>query len=280
MQELRARLQRRGPKLIAEKKVACRTAEDALGVEMIRRSEVRRNDDRAEGRQRLEGELIGVEFEGRSIPLTLINLSRGGAMLEGDIQLGLFSEVVLVLPGEHRVRCIVRWLKGDRMGLEFEDGTHLQLSRVERGDLVRGVIAKTFPGFDLTQLETPRQQPSPPDRAPRRVLSWAATLIYGFRSTPVRLRNISSSGALIEAETQMPQGTEVVLDLGAAGMIDSTIVWSFCDQLGLRFATPFNLAAMGRAMPQVAAAGEGGSVDLDQLPREELLRVLDGFMKH
>ena len=278
MHELRARLQGLGPKLIVDKASARRGSEDALSVQMIRRSEVRRSDNRTEGRQRLEHEQVLVELEGRSVPLSLINLSPGGAMLEGNFQFNLFSKVILVLPGDHRVGCVVRWMKGDRVGLEFGAGTNVQLSDEEHRELVRSVIAKTFPGFDLAQLETKREQ-APHDRAPRQTLTWTATLIHGVRSTPVRLRNVSSTGALIETGLELSPGAEVALDLGPAGVIDSEVVWAFCDQAGLRFSRAFNLQLLGLATPQVVT-GEDEAVDLDQLSNDELQSFLEGYMKY
>jgi hypothetical protein len=280
MHELRARLQGRGPKLIADKPAARHGAEMALAVDMIRRAESRLNDNRSEGRQRLEAEEILLETDCGIIPLKLINLSQGGAMLEGDFQLTLFSHVVLLLPGNHRLQCVVRWLKKDRAGVEFETGTGVQLDAPDRRELVRSLIAKTFPDFDLAQLQSPARQVGAPDRAPREALTWIASLLHDHESTPVRLRNISSSGALVELRRHIPQNSDVVLDLGQAGCIHSVVVWAFGDQIGLRFDSPFDLRLLVQAMPKASTGPEGESVDLDQLSQAELQSFLEGYLKH
>lgn len=280
MHELRARLQGRGPKLIVDKPASRQSAEKTLGVEMIRRLESRLSDNRSEGRQRLEAEEVLLESDGRSIPLKLINLSQGGAMLEGELQLTLFSDVVLLLPGDHRLKCVVRWLKQERAGVEFESGTGVQMNDPEHRELVRSVIAKTFPDFDLAQLQTSARQAGAPDRSPRETLTWMASLLHDQQSTPVRLRNISASGALVELRHHIPQDAAVVLDLGHAGSIDSVVVWGFGDQIGLRFESPFDLKLLGQAMPQVTAGQEGEFVNLDQLSQEDLQTMLAGFLKH
>lgn len=281
MHELRARLQGRGPKLIVDKpanRVA--GADSAFGVDLIRRSESRLNDNRSEGRQRLEEEEILVESEGRSVPLKLINLSEGGAMLEGEFQLTLFSHVFLLLPGNQRVACVVRWLKDNRAGVEFEAGTSVQQSDEDHGELVRSVIARSFPGFDLSQLRPWASRSGLPERAPRAPLTWMAMLLHDYRSSQVRIRNISATGALVECTDDFRPGAEVVLDLGRAGSMDSVVVWSFGDQIGLRFDEPFDLTLLKQSMPRVAAGAEGEFVDFDQLTETELQSFLEGFLKY
>jgi len=109
----------------------------------------------------------------------------------------------------------------------------------------------------------------------------------------VRLRNISTTGALIECEDALRVGAEPLLDLGEAGTIFATVTWAVGDQAGLKFQQNFDLAQLAKAKPQVASskwkapdylkgdpavdtpwAEEWGRMSLGEL-RDEL----EGFMK-
>ena len=64
----------------------------------------------------------------------------------------------------------------------------------------------------------------------------AARLVTTFRERPVRIREVSSEGAMIECETASIEGTEVVLRRGAIE-VKANVVWSNGRQCGLEFVT-------------------------------------------
>ncbi len=69
-----------------------------------------------------------------------------------------------------------------------------------------------------------------------------ATLYFGQASVPVRVRNLSTTGALIEGADLPPVGTEIFLrraNLEAAG----TAVWSEAERAGLSFRWPVAVSA-------------------------------------
>lgn len=79
-------------------------------------------------------------------------------------------------------------------------------------------------------------------RAERTHLFVVATLYFGQASTPVRVRNLSMTGALIEGADLPPVGTEIVLrrgNLEAAG----TAIWSDSGRAGLSFYWPVAVSA-------------------------------------
>ncbi len=87
-------------------------------------------------------------------------------------------------------------------------------------------------------------EPAPPidRRAERTHLFVVATLYFGQASTPVRVRNLSKTGALIEGADLPPVGTEIILrraSLEAAG----TAVWSEAGRAGLAFRWPVAVSA-------------------------------------
>ena len=92
--------------------------------------------------------------------------------------------------------------------------------------------------------------PSPedrPGRAPRQSLLWKAVLHWDHGTIPVRLRNISAEGAMLEAGSdELPAGTGVVLDLGAGGSISGHVRWSRSSQLGVQFDSVFDLRELAR----------------------------------
>jgi hypothetical protein len=64
----------------------------------------------------------------------------------------------------------------------------------------------------------------------------SATLLASGKSLPVRVRNISSTGALIDGQTFPAEGSIVQLRRGSL-TADGQIVWLSEDQCGVRFAT-------------------------------------------
>jgi hypothetical protein len=91
-------------------------------------------------------------------------------------------------------------------------------------------------------------------RPPRHRLIRNGRLRLDGRLVPVRLRNISEGGAMVECEAALPPGAEAVLDLDEAGHVAAQVRWCQRGHLGLMFDRPFNLALLGRARPGPGAA--------------------------
>jgi hypothetical protein len=92
---------------------------------------------------------------------------------------------------------------------------------------------------------------SPEDRiAPRTNLLLAATAEVGGRSLPIRIRNLSDTGALIEGAGLPEAGTTVVLTRGDL-QVAATIAWAAGSRRGVRFAgpTPVNEWTGGKPKP-------------------------------
>ncbi|HEY0412520.1 MAG TPA: EAL domain-containing protein [Allosphingosinicella sp.] len=90
-------------------------------------------------------------------------------------------------------------------------------------------------------------------RPPRHRLIRNGRLHWEGRALPVRLRNISEGGAMVECEASLPAGAEIVLDLDEAGRIDAQIRWCRRGQAGLMFAASFSLAKLGKRRRAAAA---------------------------
>jgi hypothetical protein len=129
---------------------------------------------------------------------------------------------------------------------------------------------------------------------PRHPLIWSGLIHYNHDSTPVRLRNISTKGALIDCDLRLPIGAALLLDLGDAGTVFGKVAWAMGDQAGLIFDLLFDLNRLANAKPDVAPTrwkppaylsdeSETGSAWDDKWGRlslNELQNSLEGYLKH
>jgi hypothetical protein len=86
---------------------------------MIPRTVKRVFDERSEGRLDAESNAAVLSLRGRNHVVTLVNLSRSGAMLRfgGDAHIG--ESVSLQLLDRGTIAGQVRWLRDGRMGVHF-----------------------------------------------------------------------------------------------------------------------------------------------------------------
>lgn len=239
---------------------------DMLNSVLVPRSESRRGNVRAADRHRLSAEQAILHHDGHDHLVEVVNLSHGGAMIRGDFDLMLWDHVGLVL-GEHgEIDCAVRWLKDDCAGLEFAHETRIDCDPDEHDDLLRAVIRKSFPGveIDLESLQ-PRVEDEPlidPEeavrsRAERHPLVWNGIIYYDefhdYEAEPVRLRNISATGALVQSGNPLPEGSTVYLEMRSAGRHAATVVWTRGDKSGIQFSEPFDLGSLTHSKPDIAS---------------------------
>ena len=240
-------------------------AEDDLSSVEVSREETRSGDHREVDRHRLAQETVTARFEAREYQADLINLSGGGAMIRADFKPRLWERVDLIFAEGAEIECAVRWLRDDRVGLEFAHETRIDCEPELRDKLLLDVIRRSFAG-DVS-IATVRPEPAAARRPAadadvdevansrrnerRHPLVWMGQVFYNHNSERVRLRNISENGALIEAPISYPLGAEIYLDLGDAGQYFATVNWTFGDKIGLRFKDPFDLNVLGMSKPQV-----------------------------
>jgi hypothetical protein len=243
--------------------------EESLVRVSVPRSEARTVNHRSGDRHRLIDQPVTARHGSDTYPVWLINLSGGGAMIEGDLRPELWDRVELDLGSGStcgRLECAVRWIKGSRLGLEFAHETRIEADGETRRDLLRQVLAQNFPDLEVpvevsAAVEEPAaepvaSEPEEPEAHSRREearhpLIWNGVVHYDHDTTPVRLRNISSTGALIEGGPALPVGAELLLDLDDAGTCFATVSWVHGDQAGLSFRSLFNLANLARSKPQL-----------------------------
>ena len=240
-------------------------AEDDLSSVDVPRGEERSQNHREDDRHRLNREVVTVRFDREEYQAELVNLSGGGAMIRADFAPRLWQRVDLIFDEGSEIECAVRWLRDDRVGLEFAHETHIDCEPELRDKLLLDVIRRSF--ADDVTIKTAK-----PDLGPiitttgsrdddsvansRRVerrhpLVWMGQIFYNHDSEKVRLRNISARGALIESPISYPLGAEIYLDLDDAGQHFATVSWTFGDKIGLKFKHPFDLRILGKSKPQV-----------------------------
>ena len=264
---------------------------DQLNSVGVKREESRRHNNRGDDRHRLSDEQARLVHNGADHVVDLINVSGGGAMISADIEVSLWDRAELFLGEGSGIECAVRWIRDGRIGLEFAHETRLDCSPDQQAQVLRQVVSKSFPDveFEISDDATPASHDGPEQRGDRRhPLIWSGVLHHDYQSTPVRLRNISSTGALIECSAPVRVGSEPLLELSDAIAIPATASWAVGDQVGLKFDSPFDLAMLARTQPEVApaywespdadeegsSANEWGRMSLGQLRTE-----LEGFLK-
>ncbi|MCF2514456.1 PilZ domain-containing protein [Sphingomonas sp. G124] len=242
---------------------------DDLSSVEVPRSEARSENHRDDDRHRLDQETATVRFDGEEYEVDLINLSGGGAMIRADFAPRLWERIDLIFGEGAEIECAVRWLRYDRVGLEFAHETRIDCDPETRDALLLDVIRRSFADMTISiarpDVEPVRATPAAKERdndaiansrrtERRHPLVWKGQVLYNHGSEKVRLRNISANGALIEAPISYPLGAEIYLDLDDAGQHFATVSWTRGDKVGLKFQNPFDLRLLGKSKPEVAPA--------------------------
>ncbi|HEX4799637.1 MAG TPA: PilZ domain-containing protein [Sphingomicrobium sp.] len=265
---------------------------DALDSVVVPREESRKTNTRGGDRHRLFGETMRIDHDGRSYDVELINVSGGGAMISGGFAPKLWDSITLHLGENGTIECAVRWIRAERVGLEFAHETRIDCAADKQAAVLREVIQRSFPEveFELSE-ETLPDHDGPDGRAARRhPLVWSGLLHHDYQSTPVRIRNISESGAMIECAAPLRVGSEPLLELSDALAVSATVAWVVGDQVGLQFHNPFDLHDLARSRPEVAGSdwvppsyldtGVSSDSPWSRMSLGELRQQLEGFMKH
>ena len=269
---------------------------DEINSINVRREEIRRSNSRASDRHRLSSESATMTHKRKTSPVDLINVSGGGAMVEADCAAKLWDKVELSL-GEHgTIECAVRWIRGRRLGLEFAHETRLDCSADEQAHILRAAIGRSFPDMEFSDAPEPEvvvARENEQRAASRHPLIWSGLLHHDYQSTPVRIRNISATGAMIESAAAVRVGAEPLLELSDSLSISATVEWCVGDQVGLRFHQPFDLVQLAEAAPHIApaewvppaylnqasASESPWNSNWERLSLSQLKQELEGFLK-
>jgi PilZ domain len=263
---------------------------------LIEREKARTSHSRSQDRHRLLDEAVSIKRGDSLDEVRLINVSGGGAMIGGDVDLKLWDRLELQLGENGVVECVVRWLRNGRFGLEFAHETRIDCGADEQAAVLREVIRRSFPDleFEAESEADPQLHSGSEGRGERRhPLVWSGLLHHDYQSTPIRIRNISATGAMIECPAMLTVGSEPLLELGEELSVSAKVAWVVGDEAGLRFDRPFDLHDLARARPQVTPSHWKPPSYLTSEPDQdspwaehwrrmsigELRQELEGFMK-
>ncbi|MCY7339818.1 MAG: PilZ domain-containing protein [Sphingomonas bacterium] len=287
--------------VVAEKHGSEAVGDDLASVG-IPRDASRTANHRDDDRHRLHGESASIRYKSEIHEVELINLSGGGAMIRADIKPRMWDRVDLILGEGAAFECAVRWLRNDRIGLEFAHETKIDCPTAQRDALLLEVIRRSFPDSPVLVGNSdpePKQIRTQALEATRRgdhrhPLIWKGQILWQHDSHDCRLRNISESGALVDCHVDLPTDAELLLDLGPSGQFFATVSWSRGGQAGLAFKNSFDLGVLAKARPEVAQrnwtrpnflkgpANQASpwAPEWERSSLDELREDLEGFMKH
>ena len=216
--------------------------EGGLTAVRIRREETRTCNQRREDRHlnRIEGAV--VRFQRRKYEVTVLNVSSRGAMVEGDLQPHIGARLEIRFGDCNQTECHVRWVRNGRIGLEFAKETLIIAPAEVRNLVVSGRRAG----------EQPTEFAMKAERPPRQRFIMRGELHWQLGTLPVKLRNISSEGAMLEASQDLSPETDVVLDIAGAAAIPARVKWCRGGQIGIGFDSPFDLGTLAREESHVS----------------------------
>jgi hypothetical protein len=208
----------------------------------VKRQEARMTNQRCEDRLRDIVEDTTMVFRRKKMPVRVVNVSSRGAMVESDVEARIGEKIDLLFTEGNKTKCVVRWMREGRIGVEFLNETIFWDSAQTNGPVFR---------YEGDHKPGPREVV---ERETRQTLLRSGTLYWSGISIPVRLRNISAGGAQLEAPKELKPGVEVELDLGEAGFQYAEVRWAKDGQIGLRFAAEFDLDSLAPAPAKSADA--------------------------
>jgi hypothetical protein len=218
----------------------------------VKREESRLTNQRREERHRNILEDATIYYRRRKYQVPVVNVSSNGVMIESDIEAWIGENLEIQFGECNRTKCVVRWIREGRIGLEFNDETTIIGPASIQDFIIRRLRGDHAPAND-TDGGTAKA-----NREPRHNLIWIATLHWNHDSIPVKMRNISSEGAMLETSHQFPVGSEVLLDLEEAGTAFAKVRWAKGGQIGVKFDARFNLKNLTKCTPTAASMNAAG----------------------
>ncbi|HWT11511.1 MAG TPA: PilZ domain-containing protein [Allosphingosinicella sp.] len=243
MHDIRSNLVRGERRLPLASKAGSGRGGGSLAAIKVRREESRRCDQRREGRHPNVVDAAAITYQRRTHQVAVLNVSSRGAMIQCDaLKPRIGARIEIRFADCNRTECFVRWVRDGRIGLEFGKETLVIGPAQVRELIVGGRRAGEQPTVEIKR-----------ERAPRQSLILRGELHWAGGSMPVRLRNISADGAMLEGSQDLEPGGAVVLELGGVAAVAGRVRWCRSRQLGIRFDEPFDLPSL--AHPDEAPQG-------------------------
>ena len=255
--------------LLASKEPVGKVPEAGLRKLKISRKERRQSHQRNEDRFFVTDTKALARWRRRETELTVVNISSNGIMVETDRNADIGERVSLQLTGCNPITCKVLWARDGRLGLLFLDETEI-IADAGVQDLLLQTITTALGGdSSLGSHSVGRERRG---REKRNVRVWEGRLWIAGNKYAARLRNISSSGAMVALDEPVGDVTKAgaTLDLGYGGYVSGVIAWASDYELGIQFNTLFDLTNLvERQAPRLTTemieearlAGRGGFLE-------------------
>ncbi len=207
-----------------------RAGDGSLAGIRIKREEARRSDQRSELRQVHVADPATIRYQRRPHEVGLLNVSSRGAMIACDLRPRIGARIDIRFADCNDTACFVRWVRDGRIGLEFDKQTLMIGANDVRHPIVSGRREGESPSIVVR-----------PQRAPRQSSLLRANLHWPDGTMPVRLRNISTDGAMLQAGKDLRADIEIVLEIPHAVAIPGRVRWCRSKQIGVSFSEPLDL---------------------------------------
>ncbi|MCA1196367.1 PilZ domain-containing protein [Sphingomonas sp. R647] len=196
------------------------------------------SERRADERHRTVFQVARMCVEPDTQHLCLIrNLGSGGMMLESFSSIAVGARVRIEPRVFDPVTGVVRWTRGRRIGVAFEQPIELDQYLQSRGTLL------------------PHHQP----RGPRITVNLRCRLRIGAVWHLVPLLDLSQGGAKVITDLPVSLGEEVELHLDGFAPIVGQVRWIRGERLGVTFLQPVHLAHLGQWVDQMASGQPAAS---------------------
>lgn len=214
-----------------------------LGGLVIPREAKRQTNHRNEDRYPVIDEYAEAAWRGEASKVRVVNFSSNGIQIK-CARPAAIGEVLAVSLGDcDPTGCAVRWIRGQRMGLEFVDETQILSDAGVVGYVVESITTVLTTSGERVDRRVGVERRG---QEMRHGMIWFGCLQFDGNACPVRLRNISRTGALVHMDSMLrvKRGKSLVLDLGSAGAVGAEVIWAAGDELGLRFELPFDVSLL------------------------------------
>lgn len=237
MHDIRSSLVRHEQRMpLARKESGARPVRESGGLSgiRIRREEARKVDQRREDRHLNVIDQAVIRHKRRTREVRVLNVSSRGAMVASDLVPGIGDPIDIRFADCNRTSCFVRWVRDGKIGLEFARET-LIIGADSAERTVSGRRAGEQPELAVKA-----------ERAPRQCLILRGELHWRAGSMPVRLRNISKDGVMLEGTQNIDPPSQVVLELPGGVAIEGHVRWCRSKQIGINFNSTFDIAEVAR----------------------------------
>ena len=203
---------------------------DMLDSVTVPRAETRRADGRGRDRHRLTAEQAVLRHNEHEHVIELVNLSAGGAMIRGELDLMLWDHLwCSAIMARSTARCV-----GSRT---IQPASSSPMKRGSTAILMHTTTcsarssARAFPTSSFARTSrklsgcSTQQKSYNAGRTATRSCGTVSSYddSHDYDAEPVRLRNISETGALVQSGNPLPKGVRVYLDMKAAGRPAATV---------------------------------------------------------